>query len=169
MLRFPLFLLIVLVAMVSCQRAGGPARNPLEGVWKIVEIKTAGPEGEATNSDPQPNLYIFTATHYSMVWVPGRETRKPSAKTWFPTNDEKVKDFDTIIVNSGTYELTDTLLTVRPTAAKTPEYVGGRGIYEYRVEADTLWLNLVDLYSSDEVQDPYVLYYRNPLKLVRVE
>jgi hypothetical protein len=102
-----------------------------------------------------------------MMWIPGREPRRGSAKTWFPTYDEKVRDFETIIVNSGTYDLTDTTLTIRPAIAKTPEYVGGSGVFEYRIEADTLWLDNVDIHSSDGTQDPYVLQYRSPLKLVR--
>jgi hypothetical protein len=164
-----LFVMIALVAMTSCQQTTPGARSPIEGVWEIVELKTVGPEGETTNLAPQPNLYFFSRQHYSMVWAPGSEPRKESAKTWFPTDEEKIGDFDTIIVNSGTYELTDTTLVTHPTVAKTPEYVGGRGVYTYRVEADTLWMTMVDLYSSDGVQDPYIVYYKNPLKLVRVE
>ena len=53
--------------------------------------------------------------------------------------------------------------------AKTPEYVGGKGVFEYRIEADTLWLDNVDIYSSDGTQDPYIVQYRSPLKLLRVE
>jgi hypothetical protein len=104
-----------------------------------------------------------------MIWIPGREPRSGSAKTWFPTHDEKVRDFNTFIVNSGTYELTDTTLTTRPIVAKTPEYMGGKGIFEYRIEVDTLWLTNVDIYASNGVQDPYIVDYTSPLKLTRAE
>jgi len=169
MLKVSFFVMMALVAMTSCQQTIPGARSPIEGVWEVVELKIVGPEGETTNPAPQPNLYFFSLRHYSMVWIPGSEPRKASARTWFPTDDEKIRNFDTIIVNSGTYELTDTTLVTHPTVAKTPEYVGGRSVYTYRVEADTLWMTMVDIYSSDGVQDPYIVYYKNPLKLVRVE
>jgi hypothetical protein len=162
-------LVTALAAMMSCQKAQAPTKHPIEGVWRIVEIRNVGPEGETVNPAPQPSLYIFTAKHYNMVWIPGREPRQGSAKTWFPTNDEKVRDFDTFIENSGTYEVTDTTLTTRPMVAKTPEYMGGKGVFVYRIVADTLWLTNVDIYSADGTQDPYIVQYTSPLKLVRVE
>jgi len=169
MKRVSVLLVVVLAAMLSCQKSQQPAKHPIEGVWKIVETRNVGPEGETVNPTPQPSLYIFTAHHYSMIWIPGREPRQGSAKTWFPTYDEKVRDFETFIVNSGTYELTDTTLTTHPMVAKTPEYVGGKGVFDYRIVADTLWLTNVDIYSSDRTQDPYIVQYKSPLKLVRVE
>jgi hypothetical protein len=169
MKRVSIILFVALAAMVSCQKSREPAKHPIEGVWRIVEIRNVGPEGETVNPAPQPSLYIFTARHYSMIWVPGREPRQGSAKTWFPTYDEKVKDFETLIVNSGTYDLTDSTLTTHPMVAKTPEYVGGKGVFDYRIVADTLWLTNVDIYSSDGTQDPYIVQYKSPLKLVRVE
>jgi len=162
-------LVTALVPMACCRKAQAPAKHPIEGVWKIVEIMNVGPEGETVNPAPQPSLYIFTAKHYSMIWIPGREPRQGSAKIWFPTKDEKVRDFDTFITNSGTYELTDSTFTTHPEVAKTPEYMGGRGVFKYRVTADTLWLTNVDIYSADGTQDPYIVQYTSPLKLVRVE
>ncbi len=164
-----LAIIVVLAATTSCHKAQQPAKHPIEGAWKIVEIRNVGPEGVAVNPAPQPSLYVFTAGHYSMMWIPGREPRQGSAKTWFPTYDEKVKDFETVIMNSGTYELTDTTVTIHPLIAKTPEYVGGKGVFVYGIVADTLWLTNVDIYSSDGTQDPYITQYTSPLKLVRVE
>jgi len=161
--------LVILGIGSSALAVGDETIASIEGVWKVVEIRQVGPKGEAVVSDPEPGLYIFTAKHYSMVWTPGSAERPGSATTWFPTNEEKVQDFNTIIVNSGTYEMADSTMTTYPVVAKTPEFVGGKAVYHWRVAADTLWLTMVDTYASDGTQDPWVLTYRTPVKLARLE
>jgi len=161
--------LVILGGVFSSLAVGVETAASIEGVWRVVEIRLIGPKGEAVNPNPQPGLYIFAAKHYSMVWTSGSAERAGSATTWFPTNEEKVQDFNTVIVNSGTYELADSTMTTYPLVAKTPEFVGGKAVYHCRVAADTLWLTMVDTYASDGTQDPWVLTYRTPVKLVRLE
>jgi hypothetical protein len=40
------------------------SRPPLQGAWQVVEVTTTGPDG-ATNTSPQPGLYLFTARQQS--------------------------------------------------------------------------------------------------------
>jgi hypothetical protein len=149
--------------------ASAAASPPLVGVWEIEEIRTVGPDLDATNTDPQPGLYIFTSGFYSMVWSPGRESRKDSARMWEPTDEEKVRDFNTIVVNSGTYETVDSTLIVRPLTAKTPEYVGGHATYTYQVQGDKLRLTLLDTFSHNGIEDQGIARYRTTLWLRRIE
>jgi hypothetical protein len=53
--------------------------------------------------------------------------------------------------------------------AKTPEFIGGYAVYTYRVEADTLWMDMTNTVSRDGAVDPGVGLFRMPLRLVRVE
>jgi hypothetical protein len=53
--------------------------------------------------------------------------------------------------------------------AKTPEFIGGYAEYDYRVEGDTLWIDMTNAVSHGGVVDPGVGRIRLPLKLVRVE
>ena len=85
------------------------------------------------------------------------------------TDEEKAAAFSSIIVNSGTYTLSDSLLTTFPTVAKTPEFIGGRATSAWRVSGDTLRLDMTDCLSSGGVRDPGVGVVRIPLTLVRVE
>jgi len=155
--------------LFGCRRTLVTRVNPIQGVWTVAETRSAWDGGVHVNSAPQPGLYLFTRSHYSIVWIPTGEPRKESARPWFPTDLEKVHDFDTVIVNSGTYETTDSVLTTRPFVAKTPEFMGGWAAFRYRVAGDTLWMTGTDIYSRGGVRDPGVDAVRATVKLVRVK
>jgi hypothetical protein len=164
-----LLAIVILFAAAGCAQLDAPSAGPLEGAWLVDEIRVIGPEGESVNASPQPGLYIFSGRHYSMVWMPGSEAREDFARKWYPTDAEKVASFDAVIVNSGTFELEGSTLTTIPLVAKTPEFMGGAAVYECRFEGEALWLTMTDNTSHDGVQDPGVLHYRIPVKLVRAE
>src|SRR5690348_4533224 len=64
-----LMIVVVTAAFPQAKKGGG---NPLVGAWKITEVTPAN--GQKI-SNPQPGLYIFTATHYSMMAVTGTKPR----------------------------------------------------------------------------------------------
>jgi len=167
--RSALLSCVALFIGVGCQRAGLPPAGPVEGAWRLSEVQVSGPEGESVDTQPLPSLYIFMREHYSIVRMLGEELPPENARLWYPTVAEKARQHDAIIVNAGTYELSDSILTTHPFAAKTPEFIGGRTIYEWRVVADSLWLTTLDIRSRDDVQDPFVAHYRLVVKLVRAE
>ncbi len=128
-----------------------------------------GPNGGRVDTQPLPGLYIFVRHHYSIVRMLGGQLPPDNARLWYPSMAEKARQHDAIIVNAGTYELSDSILTTHPFAAKTPEFIGGRTVYEWTVTADSLWLTTLDIRSRDDVQDPFVGHYRLVSKLVRAE
>lgn len=154
---------------IGCQRAGPTPPGPLEGAWRLSEVRVSGPEGESVDAQPLPGLYTFTREHYSIVRMVGDQLPPDNARIWFPTMAEKARQHDAIIVNAGTYELGDSILTTHPIAAKTPEFIGGRTLYVWKIAADSLWLTTLDIRSRDDVQDPFVSDYRLVIKLVRAE
>jgi hypothetical protein len=162
-------LLAVLSLSANCGGPSDPKCALLAGAWKIVESRSVWDGGERVNTAPQPSLVIFTDRHYSISQVPGSSPRQPSVKTWFPTDQEKIQDFNTVIFNSGTYEKTDSILTIHPITAKTPEFMGGKAIYRIKILRDTLWMTATDIFSYDGIRDPGVDQVRTTLRMVRAE
>ena len=176
------FTLLSLLSLAACQQpvtqsstqAGtdnDQRENVLEGVWRIVQAHTVDSEGQTWNSHPQTNVVIFTTGHYSFVWTFCGDMRQPAAERWNPTVEEKIEAFNTIIANTGTYELTDSTLVTRPISATFQEYVGGGySDYEYRVEGDSLYLTMKSLVTFDGVDlDFFSGGGRDVFTLVRVE
>ena len=143
----------------------------LEGVWRIVQAHDVDAEGQTTNSFPQTSVVIFTPGHYSFVWTFGSETRQPASEHWRSSDAEKIAAYNSIIVNTGTYEVTGSTMVTRPISAKSQEYVaGGYSDYDYRVEGDTLYLTGTSLVSFDgSTIDFFSDGGRDNFTLVRVE
>ena len=122
------------------------ARPSVQGTWTLAEVVTTGANA-ATNSNPQPGLYIFTNRHYSLVSVTSTQPRPnvPPAKTPGKLTDaEKVARYDMwspLTAQSGTYEIKGTTLTTRPLVAKNVGVMTGpASVAEFKLEGNTLWL-----------------------------
>src|SRR5712692_5501730 len=164
--------LITLIAFSTVLAAQTAPKKPLEGVWKVVESVVTGANA-STNANPQPSLFIFAKTHYSMMLVPGNQPRA-LFKAQEPTNEEKIPAFDSFIANTGTYEVTGSTLTIRPIVARYPNFMaGGFEKYQFRIEGNTLWLTdkSTDLNSriGERVVPSSAPVSETRLKLVRVE
>jgi hypothetical protein len=97
------------------------------------------------------------------MYVPGDEPRElfsgdaPVLGTLEPTDAEVLTAFGSFIANSGTYEVSGSTITTRPTVAKTPNFMAGGSLsYTYRVEGDTLWLTLNPPWDPD-VEESFTL------------
>jgi hypothetical protein len=140
----------------------------LVGVWQVKEIARQGGSGPIT-AKPLPSIIIFTSRHYSMMWVFDTDPTRSFAERWSPTDTEKIDRFDSLVVNSGIYEVEGSTLTAHPLVARIPEFVGGKLVCEYRIENDTMQLQFIDEYSYDGVQAPWVAKGGLILTLIRVE
>jgi hypothetical protein len=158
----PLSLYLLLPAQI-------PSPNPIQGVWKVVEIRQEVSGKEYRNTEPQPGLMIFTRDYYSMVWMPLDRVQPDNATIWQPTDTEKIQQFNSIVVNSGSYTLSDSQLTAFPIVAKTPEFVGGKADYLWKSAQDTLHLKILSIYSRDGEPDDGAQKVRTTLLLVKIE
>jgi len=156
-----------LLALAAC--AQPPASDadadagPLEGVWSVVSVEPS----DASVIDPaQPGLYIFAASHYSAVYTPGPDPRVKSVTSFMPTADEMVTQYQTIIVNSGSYEIEGTSFTLRPMIAKSPGFVGGYLEGTFSLSGDTLVLRHEHLFDLEGTELPD---FGEVLTLVRLE
>lgn len=143
--------------------------SQIQGVWKVVEIHQEFAGKKYDNPEPQPGLMIFTREYYSMVWMPLDRVQPDNATIWHPIDTEKIQQFNSIVVNSGNYTLSDSQLTTFPIVAKTPEFIGGKADYFWKLAQDTLRLEVVNIYSRDGVLDEESLKFRTTLFLVRIE
>jgi hypothetical protein len=167
-----LILLIIvplLILLFSCQKTMQPVPKPIEGVWKVVTIHNVLPQGKFTNTNPQPGLFIFTADYYSMVWMPRTVKLPDNTQIWQPTDQEKVDQFNSIIVNSGSYNISDSVLTTIPLVAKTPEFIGGKATYRWSFNKDTLSIAVLNIYSYNNKPDEGAINYPTTLKLLRLQ
>ena len=118
--------------------AYGQAGNPLVGAWKVTEF--AAPNAPPI-TNPQPGLYIFTATHYSFARIQGT---KPLPE--YPSNDkatdaDKVAVFNALYLNSGTYTVTGNRLATKAMVAKSAFAMANAGNqYEFAVTGKALVL-----------------------------
>jgi hypothetical protein len=154
--------------VTTCQKADRQQQGP-EGVWKIDEIKTVDANGQTTDMNVQRSLVIFRDGHYSFVFTFGDGLRKLAAEHWYPTDAEKIDAFNTLVVNTGTYELTESRLVFRPLAAKAEEFAGGHYGCDYRIDGDTLYLIETESVSVGGVQWDYDSSGKWHYKLSRVQ
>ncbi len=142
---------LALLLTVSCQQtpSSEPAApsNDLVGVWSLTSVDPG--DGSPLIDPSQPGLYIFKAGYYSAVFAPGTDPRIKSEVSFQPTPEEMVAQYESIIVNTGTYEIDGSTVTFRPIIAKSPGFVGGYQTSTFRVDGDTLVLSDDTIVSVD--------------------
>ena len=147
-------IIIFLFILAACSQDELIQKSPLKGVWQVREI-TYSQTGESY-TDTLSSIFIFTEKHYSMTWVEGSPELRVFKQRWHPTDAEKIECYNALVVNSGTYHLSDSLFTARPSAARVPDFIDGKLICSYNISKDILILEFVDEYSFDGVQAPWV-------------
>lgn len=147
----------------------GETGQMISGVWQVIRIVTTVDERSFVNSQPLPGLMIFTSDYYSMVWMPGSQLVPDNAEIWRPTDQEKIAQFNAIIVNSGKCSFRDSLLITEPVVAKTPEFIGGKASYVWTVNSDSLKLRTVETLSRSGILDEGQQRYRTTIFLKRLE
>ena len=132
------------VAWLTAQgTAEQPARESIQGVWRVVEAAISGPGARTIAFAGRPNLTIITARHYSRVEVQADGPRPILADVAKASADELRAAWGPFVSEAGTYEVTPGgVVTMRPIASKNPA-VMGPGVfltYAYKLDGDTLSL-----------------------------
>ncbi len=129
-------LLVVTVGTIGCTGVSHPDPG-IRGVWHVVERSFTTPDTSWAVSDPQPGQYFFGETHFSV-----QEIRESGSRALFgehTTDLERLAAFDVFHAYSGTYEVTDSTLTIVPTLAKSPNSMDGRSYsYDYATDGNRL-------------------------------
>ena len=149
--------LLTLAVLASLSAAPAPG---LEGTWKVVEITYTGASARIVKN-PQPGLMIFTRKHYAQVEVTSDVPRVEPPDLNKATADELRGLWNPLRANAGEYEISGDTFTKRAFVAKNESTMRGAangGVYQFRVEGDTLWTTLVrDVKGS--VRDPFTTKY----------
>jgi hypothetical protein len=167
-----LMTVFVATALGTTLMAQAVPRGPLEGVWKVTEIVATGANA-ASPAEPPASVYIFTRAHYSILRATSAGPRA-LFKQRQPTDAEKLAAYDSFVATSGTYELSETTLTLRPIVSKNPNLMGGGSeTFRFRLEGDTLWLTLnstdVRMRLGDRIEPAPGPPTETRFRLVRVE
>lgn len=124
--------------------AAGPSANltgqSLDGAWvRVAEWWTAPDTSWHRTNALQPSLYLFTGRYYSIMLVPDDAPRAPLPAG--ATDTQRLAAFTRFIASSGTFEIRDSTLTIRPIVAKNPNLMGGWShSMSFRLRGDSLWL-----------------------------
>ena len=128
----------VLVLLTIVGGGIAQAETPLQGAWLVTSFT----DGDGnTNDSPQPGLYIFTTTHYSIMIARGSEPRAQFEGDEM-TDAEKVVAYDSFVANAGRYEVEGNKFMTRAGVAKNPNYMASRWdnerTFEFERDGDTL-------------------------------
>ena len=137
-------------ATSTSQQAG-----PLEGAWRLTRVIIVSADGSRTALTPQESLFLFSDGYYSIAYAFGDEPFPAYAEPFNPTDEERLARFSSILVNTGTYEVSGSTATLRPLFALVPEFVGGFAEHDYEVSGDQLTLSWRRTMSAAGVEEPF--------------
>jgi hypothetical protein len=122
----------------------------IDGVWSFVEVQTVKPNGTYTSVFPKEGLAMFSKNYYSICWTSHAST----THNWLLADSTKLSRFNQSIINTGTFELQDSILTTKATFAMNPMFTNGLAKFKCSFSGDTLILTGLSVYSSDKVPHP---------------
>jgi len=152
--RDPRYLAIGILFLTSCSNLQS-VENPLVGAWWIVETTTISPDSTWVNSSPQPGMYVFTESHFSLMLVQGSESRKHILPN--PTDEERLAAFNPFIADAGTYVRTDSTIEANNLIAKWPDVMEYQLSYRYSLWGDSLRLSFTTGWAPEGGEVTYLL------------
>lgn len=143
---------LCLTVLITVMIMGFSSKNrfSITGVWKVVAVQTVQPNGAYTSVYPTESEVIFTGKHYSFCWT----SHITTARNWQMPDSIKLARMNQSIVNTGTYELNDSILATKASFAMNPMFVNGMAKFKYTFNGDTLVLTGTSLFSSDNISHP---------------
>jgi len=115
------------------------AETPLEGAWIVSSWEDLTGE---TIADPQPGIFIFTGTNYSIMYVNTAEPRPEYDDDAGQTDAETLAAYESLTANAGGYEIDGNTFTTYAYDAKDNNYMGGfpenDTVYEFESDGESL-------------------------------
>lgn len=133
--------IFLITALCSIALVGtASAETPLEGAWLLTETQDA--DGNV-DSDPLGGLRIFTSTHYSEMYAIGEKPRALMDEE-NPSDEQIITAYESIIANSGRYDIEGDKFMTRAYVAKYPNYMDdwpeNVTTFSYSIDGDALML-----------------------------
>jgi len=132
--RLTAFVLGLLMVMTGALRTNAASTSPLKGAWRAVNV------GAGQNVRHTVGLAIFTDTHYSIMVFDAESERPDVTDVSKASADEMRGLWAGWIANTGIYDVSGDLVTIRPTGAKIPLVMkpGANEVYRYKIDGNTL-------------------------------
>lgn len=149
MKRFIFFLPVLLLLFFS---AGFIRKKKIkiDGVWKVIEVQTIKKDKAKTSIFPTESQVIFADNNYSFCWT----SHSTSLRNWVLPDSVKLSRFNQSLINTGTFELKDSILITKAVFAMQPMFVGGEARFACSFAGDTLILTGISVFSSENIPNP---------------
>lgn len=95
----------------------------LEGAWRVVERSYERGDSSWVVESPQPGLYLFTGTRYSVQEI--RESGPRPSFTDDTSSSDRLAAFDVFHAHAGSYVVAGDQLRVTPIIAMSPNTMDG--------------------------------------------
>ncbi len=143
---FYIFYSVCLFCLTGCQTnpANKTVSNPLVGAWEVQSVTWLSDEKTQKIKSAQPGMFIFSESHYALMWSPKQSPRTPFENLSQPTDAEILKGFRSIVFNAGSYYIDGEKLIATAHVAKVPGFEGGQLFYRYELKAGVLLLTMYD-------------------------
>ena len=137
------FIATVTVFLLAASTTSAQKKSPVEGVWKLIEWREHGD----ISTSPQPGLIFLTKGYHSVtVLMSPRTGVEPPRERGKLTDAEKIERFEhwkSFIGISGTYEVKNSMLIMRPIVAKSLWEMNRKAPQASRFKlegANTIWV-----------------------------
>jgi hypothetical protein len=144
-----LFVILVLTGFTSAQEVAG--------AWRLDEVTTTGTDGKASKFS-QPNIYLFTKGHFSIIRVEGDKPR--STDSWTTMTPDQVIDtyIKQFAASGGTYEMKGSTLTMKTTIAKNPAFMARANWISYTVKVNGRTMTLTATATNEgPIKNPQIM------------
>ncbi|MBS1735756.1 MAG: hypothetical protein JSS98_04035 [Bacteroidetes bacterium] len=142
----PLILLIILFSTGFITHG----KLKITGVWKIVEVQTVRNGNTVASIHPTESQAFFYRNYYSFCWT----IHSTPLRSWNLPDTVKLSRFNQSIVNTGSFELKDSILITKAVFAMHPMFVNGEARFKCSFAGDTLILTGTSVMSSENIPNP---------------
>lgn len=137
--------------------SGFAAAQDVAGAWRLDEATLPGPDGKIAKFT-NPNIYLFTKGHFSVIRIEGDKPR--STENWTKMNLDQVIDtyIKQFTASGGTYEMKAGTLTMKTTIAKNPNIMTRGDWISYAVKINDQTMTLSATVTNEgPLKNPIVM------------
>ncbi|WP_298424619.1 ankyrin repeat domain-containing protein [uncultured Kordia sp.] len=119
-------------------------KNPLVGSWKIKEIHYIYTDTTYIRKEEDHGRFIFSSKNYALMYNPQMQKRTPFQNLSKPVTEEIIKAFQSIVFNTGSYQIDKKVISTISDIAKVPGFERGKQYYRVAFNNDFLELIMFD-------------------------
>jgi hypothetical protein len=148
----------VLGVSVMLVLSGFAAAQEVAGAWRLDEVATTDGIDGGTFKFRQPNIYLFTKGHFSIIRIEGDKPR--STDSWTTMTPEQVIDtyVKQFTASGGKYEMKGGTLTMKTTIAKNPGFMARANWISYSVKINGPTMTLTAAATNEgPIKNPQIM------------